>query len=91
MRKKRPEYELPIPGPAWTRGAGHPAAVYYLAGSCHFVAASSPGEDELVGRGGIRIATVRFDRDTPRHLPPGPVRALPHAEAARRFGHPAGN
>lgn len=61
MRRKTARYELPIPGHAWTRGAGHPAGIFHLEGRCHFAALSSPAEADLVSRGAFRFATVRFD------------------------------
>jgi len=63
MKYEKAEYEIPIDGVAWTRGAGHPAGVYLLAGRCYFVAVGSPAEDVLVDRGALHMATVRFDQD----------------------------
>lgn len=85
MRSKRPQYELPIAGSAWTRGAGHPAGIYFLEGRCHVAAWSSAAEQDLVARGALRIADLHFDPD-PRETGrgSGPVRALrPHAAIGR--------
>jgi hypothetical protein len=91
MSYEKPEYELPIAGVAWTRGAGHPAGVYLLRGRCYFVALDSPAERVLVEKGALHMASVRFDPD-PLEKPHAnrSVRLVEPAAAARWLGsaHP---
>lgn len=78
MKRKRPQYEFPVAGQAWTRGAGTPAGVFFLDGDCHIVAERSPAVAELLDRGAFQIATVRFDGPGVETTFPGrPVRTLP--------------
>lgn len=78
MKRKKPQYEFPVAGVAWTKGAGTPAGVFFLDGRCHLVAESSPAQDELLAQGALHIATVRFDGPVVETTFPGrPVRNLP--------------
>ncbi|CAN5792449.1 hypothetical protein BH23GEM6_BH23GEM6_01700 [soil metagenome] len=86
MKYETAEYELPVEGVAWTRGAGHPAAVYLLAGRCHFVAGGSPAEEVLVVRGALHMANVRFDQEQlERGHRQREVRLVPPEEGAELF------
>jgi hypothetical protein len=80
MKYEQPDYELPIAGVAWTRGAGHPAGVYLLRGRCYFVALDSPAERVLVEGGALHMASVRFD--------PEPLER-PHANRSVTLVEPA--
>ncbi len=87
MKYEKPEYELPIPGVAWTRGAGHPAGVFLLDGRCYFVALDSPAERVLVEGGALHMANVRFDPEPlERSHPKRSVRLVEPAVAARWLG-----
>jgi hypothetical protein len=83
IRREKAEYELPVEGVRWTRGAGHPAGLFFLEGRCHLVALGSPAEEVLVERGAIHFASVRFDREARPSSEPPRVRSVPAGVAAR--------
>lgn len=86
MEYRKPSYEYPIEGVAWTRGSGHPAGVYLYAGRFHFAALGSPAQEELTARGALYVATVRFDEEElERGYRERPLRRLGAGEAVRRF------
>lgn len=70
----------------WTAGVGRPAGVYWLDGRTVIAAHQSPAEENLVGRGAVLVATLRFDADprerVHRH---GTVERMRPATAARAF------
>jgi hypothetical protein len=92
IRREKAEYELPVEGVAWTRGAGHPAGIYLLDGRCHFVAIGSPAEALLSERGAVHVANVAFDQPSlerthlyrrVRPIPSGELVRHLHPEASR--------
>lgn len=83
IRREKAEYELPVEGVRWTRGAGHPAGLFLLDGRCHMVALGSPAEEVLVERGAIHFASVTFDRQAPPAGEPRTVRTVSARTAAR--------
>lgn len=60
-RDEKPKYEYPIYGVNWTGGIGRPAGMYWLDGDIVIAAHGSPAEADLIARGGILAATLRFD------------------------------
>lgn len=84
LKSEKPEYEIPVEGVAWTRGAGHPAGVFLLDGRCYFVARGSPAEEVLADRGALHVANVKFDAEPLERSHTGrEVRSLSAGEAAR--------
>jgi len=57
----KPKYEYPIYGINWTGGVGRPAGMYWLDGDIVIATHGSPAEADLIARGGILAATLRFD------------------------------
>lgn len=60
---RSPEYEHPIHDINWTSGVGRPAGVYWLDGTIVIAEHDSPAERRLLDRGGVPVATLRFDAD----------------------------
>lgn len=60
---EKAQYEHPIYGINWTAGIGRPTGIYWLDGASLFAVHGSLAEDELVARGAILMATLRFDGD----------------------------
>jgi hypothetical protein len=86
MKFQRPKYEFPVEGIRRTAGVGQPAGLFLLDGDLHVVARWSAAEADLLERGAIHFANLRFDHEAvgeSRAWPP--VRPLGAASAARRF------
>ena len=82
---------VPVPGLAWTKGAGHPAGFYLLEGELHLAAHGSPAESWLLESGALHVANVRFDRDPAEAGHDGRrVRACGAGEVVRRYGSEPG-
>jgi hypothetical protein len=81
-----PKYVFPYHIPAFATGAPPVAGVYYLDGRCHVAGELSPQEADLLERGAIRIATVRFDGGGGEVVAPDRVlRSMNLREALFRF------
>jgi hypothetical protein len=86
MTFQRPKYELPVEGIRRTSGVGHPAGLFLLDGDLHVVARWSEAERDLLERGAIHFADLRFDHGAvaeSRAWPP--VRPIEVAQAARHL------
>jgi len=78
-----PEYEYPIHGVARSKGTLDSAGVFYLEGACHFAVPRTAAAEELLERGALLIATVRFDAGS--DPAPHEVRPLPLHDLVRRL------
>jgi hypothetical protein len=89
MKRDKPESELPIAGSAWSTRVELGAGIYFLDGRTHVAGHHSPAERELVERGALLIASLRFDRERHGHgRRPVPIRVLDTREALLRFPRP---
>jgi hypothetical protein len=87
-----PKYVFPYQIPAFATGAPPAAGVYYLDGRCHVAGETSHEEADLLERGALRIATVRFDGGGGEVVPPDRVlRSMDLREALSRFPTAAPN
>jgi hypothetical protein len=81
-----PKFFQPAPDIVWRPEIEAGAAMYMLGASLHFVTPGSVTERDIVAAGGLRVGTLRFDRDpTERTHPNRPVRALAAATALREM------
>ena len=86
MKSDSTRHEDQVVSFAWTGGCGGGAGVFLLEGRCHVAAHRSHAERQLVERGALLVATLRFDRDPAEGShPERAVRTLPSREAAARF------
>lgn len=58
-----PKYEHPVDDINWTAGVGRPAGIYWLAGRSVIAGHGTAAEQNLLDRGAVLIATLRFDAD----------------------------
>ena len=77
-------YLFPTEGIAWTRGLGQPAGVYLMGDRVHVAAYGSPAEADLVARGAVHMAALRFDAETGERW--HPRRAVVRVPAAQLVG-----
>jgi hypothetical protein len=81
---RSPEYEHPIHDINWTSGVGRPAGVYWLDGTIAIAEHESAAEQRLLDRGGVLVATLRFDADPyERVLGNGSLGRVEHVTASR--------
>ncbi|CAN5864883.1 hypothetical protein BH23GEM3_BH23GEM3_09250 [soil metagenome] len=87
MKADSQKYELPVSGSAWTKSVELGAGIFFLAGRTHVAGHSSAAEGELLARGAMLIATLRFRPDPlEASHPERAVRALGTGAAVNRFG-----
>lgn len=86
MKIDSPKYVLPAPDYAWAGSARHGAGIFFLDGRTHVAPHRSPAERDLLDRGALHLASLRFDPDPREGRRPGTeVRTLAAGEAVARF------
>ncbi|MBW3628558.1 MAG: hypothetical protein KY464_04595 [Gemmatimonadetes bacterium] len=81
-----PKFVQPAPDIVWRPEIEAGAGVYLLGSALRFVTEGSPTEREVIAAGGVRVGTLRFDRDlTERSHRHRPVQALPAGAALREL------
>ena len=84
-----PNFVQPAPDIVWRPEIEAGAGVYLLGTALRIVTAGSATEREVIAAGGLRVGTLRFDRDpTERSHPHRPVRTVSAAAALRRLHVP---
>jgi hypothetical protein len=72
-----PKFVQPAPDIVWRPEIEAGAGVYLLGSALRFVTAGSVTEQEVIAAGGLRVGTLRFDRDpTERSHHRRPVQAV---------------